>query len=72
MYVLLEYLTYLAVVSFLGLVLFGTAVLGLVVKTGASKLADQAAGKIPQIVSRIPSRDATDIRDGQHDRLAPS
>lgn len=56
MYVILEYLTYVLVVSFFGLVLFGAAVLGLVAKTGAAKLADQAANKIPQIASRLSSR----------------
>lgn len=70
MYVILEYLTYLAVVFFLGLVLFGASVLGLVVKTGASKLADETALKIPPIVSRFTSDNVADLnRDTPRDTL---
>ena len=72
MYVILEYLTYLAVVSFLGLVLFGATVLGMVVKTGASKLADETALKIPQIVSRFSSDEAPDLKKHKPETAIPS
>ncbi len=72
MYVILEYLTYLAIVSFLGLILFGASVLGLVVKTGASKLADETALKIPQIASRLSSGDAADIKKSKPRAPLPS
>ena len=53
MYVIMEYLTWLAIVSLLGLVLFGASLLGLAVKTGVSKLTDQAALKVPQVISQL-------------------
>jgi hypothetical protein len=57
MYVIMEYLTWLAILSLLGLALFGASVLGLLVKTGVSKLSDQAALKLPQVVSRLTAPD---------------
>ncbi|HET7842261.1 MAG TPA: hypothetical protein VFM21_11670 [Terriglobia bacterium] len=70
MYVVVEYLVYLGIVSFLGLFLFGAAVIGLVAKTGASKLADQAANKLPKIASHLSPRQVADLKNDAQDSLA--
>jgi hypothetical protein len=72
MYVVEEYLACLAVIAFFAMVLFGAAVLGLVVKTGASLLADQAAAKIPQIASRISPREIPDFKKDHSNQHAPA
>lgn len=56
MYVLQEYLISLALVSLLGLVLFGVAVIGLVGKSGADWLAASAAKRLPRIATHLPPR----------------
>ncbi len=72
MYVIMEYFTYLAIVSLLGLILFGASVLGLVVKTGLSKLAGETALKVPQIISRLTSEDAAGLKKSKHETPLPS
>ncbi len=72
MYVVLEYLVYLGIVSFLGLLLFGAAVLGLVAKTGASKLADQAANKLPKIASHLSPQHVAHLKTDAQDSAAQS
>jgi choline dehydrogenase-like flavoprotein len=72
MYVIMEYLTCLAFVSLLGLVLFGASVLGLVVKTGVSKLADETALKVPLVTSRLTSDGPPRFKKSKHESPVPS
>lgn len=72
MYVVLEYLVYLAFVSVLGLVLFGAAVLGLVAKTGATRLAAQAAVRLPRFAAYLSPRQLTDLKKNHESSLARS
>jgi hypothetical protein len=70
MYVVLEYLVYLAIVSFLGLAFFLAAALGLVAKTGATWLAAQGAEKLPKIASNLSPRRLTDLKKNHEGSLA--
>jgi hypothetical protein len=71
-FILLEYLTYLALASVLGLVLFAAAVLILVTRKGARKLWEQAAARIPQLAARLSMRQALAYRDAGPQRPAHS
>ena len=62
----LEYLTYLAVIAVLGAVLFTAAVLVLVTKEGASKLKEETSAKIPQIAAAPSADGLPDFRNFHH------
>lgn len=66
MYVLLEYLTYLAVVSVVGLALFGATALGLAAKEEAAKLKQQTSAKLPRIATRLSLGHLADLADWRH------
>jgi hypothetical protein len=70
MYGIMEYLVLLAIVSVFGLVLFGAAVVGLVAKTGATKLAAQAAEKLPRVAAHLSPRQLTAFRKTHQDSPA--
>lgn len=63
MYVLFEYLTYMVVVSVLGLVLFGATALGLAAKEGATKLREEVAEKLPQLAARLSPGHLADFKN---------
>ena len=56
MYTVSEYLILLAIVTVFGLILFTAAVLGLVARAGARRVAAQAARKLPRLAAHLSSR----------------
>jgi hypothetical protein len=70
MYVIVEYLVYLGVVFFLGLILFGATVIGLVAKTGASRLAAEAANRLPKIASHLSPHHLANLKNDAQDSPA--
>jgi hypothetical protein len=55
MYIIAEYLTYLALVGMLGVILFFAAVLALVTRQGALRIVENS-GKIVKTVLEVPRR----------------
>lgn len=72
MFVFLEYLTYLAIASVLGVLLFTIAVLALVTWRGAQKLWEQASVKVPELAARVPLRRWAELRYRRPHRPAHS
>jgi hypothetical protein len=72
MYVVAEYLVSLAIVTVIGLVLFGAAVVGLVAKAGAARVAAEAAEKLPRIAAHLSPRQLPDLKKNHQSSLAGS